>query len=126
MSWLQAGRAFEDQIDVANVGALDRALLHVEADDLVDVLHVDRERFVERQAAAIGGADDDRVAGRLFVVDRSSAGDDELVAGNGKPSAGVVDEREGGRIARIGIDGGERADDGARGAIFLDRIARSR
>ena len=48
-------------------------LLHVEADQLVDVLHADRERLVERQAAGIGRPHDDRVARRRFVVEQAAA-----------------------------------------------------
>src|SRR5262249_62400314 len=43
----QPCRALKHQIDIANVRPLDRAALHIKADQLVDVLDVDGERLVE-------------------------------------------------------------------------------
>ena len=93
------------------------------ASDLLhgDVAHGDRERFFRGDAAIVGDAHADRVGGSRLVIEQGAVGDEDVVAGKSKASAGIVEqiEAQATTVVGIGIDSRQRADDGVGAGVFL-------
>ena len=91
---------------------------------LVDIIHANRETFIERQPAAVGDPHRDVVAGGGLEIEERAIRDTQLVADDGEAPAGIVEERETGAVPSVRITRRQDADNRAVGDVLIDRRRR--